>query len=495
MIGSEFLRLLLCRFSLGALVILHGCASIVAEVLPQQRVKIEDSVSCDKNVPTQGKVNKEICKRAKDIVREKLGFKKAVVGFDVNGKGKLQLAGQFKDEDEITRAYSAVQWLVGSKNLSPVTPGYIKVEAWQECLQNKLSGRSCKDTPLEGYELWNKSPGPVRERYALVIGVGNFKNAIKPLKYAADDASAVAEYLKDPNMGGFLPANVTLLINEDATRKAILDQMNAIKQKAGADDLVIIYMSSHGAPPDMFKFVNIVTYDTDYLFGERHESELTEDERRLMQQALWETSVSREVLLDFMGYLKSKRVLLVLDVCYSGNAFSDIPGFMASGDFAREEENFSTGYSPDQLIALLGAKDMVMAGKNGQFTESKPNKSRSLASGNEGKIRRSDRKPRGNPSKSWGKVIISASSSNEKSWEPSGDDPQVLSPDGISNSFFTHYFIRSLRKTGGRIQDSYMLTFPLVVKEVRRSKGEKQHPQAGAFPNNDSWNFSIGANR
>src|SRR5689334_8547814 len=54
-------------------------------------------------------------------------------------------------------------------------------------------------------------PGFVRAKYALIVGVGKFKDpAIPQLQYAAKDAQDLAAVLVDPRYGRFELANVTL---------------------------------------------------------------------------------------------------------------------------------------------------------------------------------------------------------------------------------------------------------------------------------------------
>ncbi|MEI6399279.1 MAG: hypothetical protein WCO71_10960, partial [Pseudomonadota bacterium] len=94
----------------------------------------------------------------------------ASVGFalDKQKQGRLQLAGKYKNEEELERAFAYAQAMVGSDGVSPVKPGHIQVEAWQKCLTEKFAGRQCSEAEEQGYEISKKPPGPVRNKYALV---------------------------------------------------------------------------------------------------------------------------------------------------------------------------------------------------------------------------------------------------------------------------------------------------------------------------------------
>ena len=105
---------------------------------------------------------------------------------------------------------------------------------------------------------------------------------------------------------------------------------------------------------------------------------------------------------------------------------------------------------------------------------------------------RSNAKPvatAGKSAKGWGKVIVSASSGKEKSWEP---DPATDAT--TPNSYFTHFFLTNLQRKDGRIQDSFLSAIPLV-EAAAQQKGKSQQPQAFSVPNVDEWNYSLNSKR
>lgn len=81
--------------------------------------------------------------------------------------------------------------------------------------------------------------------WAVLIGVAQY-NHMPVLRYTDDDAYQLFAFLKSPE-GGALPDNqVQLLIDEDATRKNILDAMRMVLLRADDNDVVIFYFSGHG---------------------------------------------------------------------------------------------------------------------------------------------------------------------------------------------------------------------------------------------------------
>src|SRR5262249_30172065 len=78
--------------------------------------------------------------------------------------------------------------------------------------------------------------------YALLVGVG------QGLKCTAADASALANLLVDPSRAAYPEDQVVLLTEADATRRNVLDALQALSRRTLADPeaTVIVYYSGHG---------------------------------------------------------------------------------------------------------------------------------------------------------------------------------------------------------------------------------------------------------
>jgi len=256
-------------------------------------------------------------------------------------------------------------------------------------------------------------PGYVRAKYALVIGIGQFKDAgIPHLQFAAKDARDLAAVLVDPSYGRFDPANVTLLTDEKATRANILNALQDLFLKAQEDDLVFLYVSSHGSPHRNESGLGgvgyIVTYDTAL--------------RNIWVDALDYEGFSRQVSL-----VKARRKAVFLDTCYSGQAFR----------------------KGEKALAIEGGVDPVTA--------------RLFLSGE-------------------GTYVVTSSRSDERSFES----------DEIKNSYFTHFLMNALRRSGEpptlrQIFDSLAREVPAAVS---RDKGMPQHPQV--VPSDGPGDLRIG---
>jgi tetratricopeptide (TPR) repeat protein len=153
---------------------------------------------------------------------------------------------------------------------------------------------------------------PIKDKWALIIGISKFADQSLNLKYAAKDARDFHDYLiKEAN---FAPDHVKLLINEDATRENILDMLGDkwLPRAALPEDLVVIYVSSHGSPSELdVSGINyVIAHDTD-------------------KERLFSTALSLQELTQLIKQrVHSDRVVAILDTCYSGSAQTDSKGLV-----------------------------------------------------------------------------------------------------------------------------------------------------------------------
>jgi hypothetical protein len=155
-----------------------------------------------------------------------------------------------------------------------------------------------------------KVPGalrPVRDKWALVIGIGEFHDSALNLQYTTKDAQDFAAALADSRYGRFKKDHVKVLLNEQATTRNIKSELNSLARNAGSDDLVLIYLASHGSPRDAESGgVNyVITYDTDISDPD----------------SLYATALPMiEVVNVVRNRVKARRAVVLLDTCHSGGA-------------------------------------------------------------------------------------------------------------------------------------------------------------------------------
>lgn len=127
---------------------------------------------------------------------------------------------------------------------------------------------------------------------ALLIGIDRYASpAISNLSCSVRDAQALYGLSVD-TLGG---DNVKLLVNEQATRGAILQGLDELRT-AEPDDVIVIAFSGHGSDSH-----HLITHDADPL-------------------ALDTTAIKLDELTELFSQIPAHNLLLLLDCCFAGGA-------------------------------------------------------------------------------------------------------------------------------------------------------------------------------
>ncbi|HEV8239062.1 MAG TPA: caspase family protein [Thermoanaerobaculia bacterium] len=202
-------------------------------------------------------------------------------------------------------------------------------------------------------------PTVVRNKYALLVGVGDFADPdIPKLHFAAKDARDLRAVLVDPRYGNFPADNVRLLTDQDATRVNILKELNRLSLEAQEDDLVLLFFSSHGSPHKEGTGLQGIGYI------------LTHDSSR---QEVFLNALEFDDLASKVSTIRARRKVTLLDTCYSGQS-------AARGGKAMVLEGFGVGVDMAKLF-LSGEGSYIITSssanevsfesdqlKNGYFT-------------------------------------------------------------------------------------------------------------------------------
>ena len=140
----------------------------------------------------------------------------------------------------------------------------------------------------------------VGENHALVMGIDNYKHRNHPdLKTAVKDAGEVARLLREKYY--FHKDNITLLINEKATKERIMQEFrDLVKIRVKKGDNVFIYYAGHGWYDE--------TWRTGYWITTEASSPAT--------------YLENTMILKFIAALdrrEARHILLVSDSCFSGS--------------------------------------------------------------------------------------------------------------------------------------------------------------------------------
>ncbi len=85
---------------------------------------------------------------------------------------------------------------------------------------------------------------PVRI-WAVIVGAARYLH-LPALRYTDDDAYQIYAYLKSPEGGALPDRQIRLLIDEEASRKNMLESMELLFGQAGPNDVILFYFSGHG---------------------------------------------------------------------------------------------------------------------------------------------------------------------------------------------------------------------------------------------------------
>ncbi|MCI0432602.1 MAG: caspase family protein [Gemmatimonadetes bacterium] len=153
-------------------------------------------------------------------------------------------------------------------------------------------------------------PGPPPEAHAVIIGIDTYQDhRIRRLDYACADARAMYRVLTAPDTGRFQPDRVTLLLNDEASERAIRTALATnLPKRASKQDTVCVYFAGHGAP-----VINPKTNAADGL--EKYILPYDADPDNLRA-----TAISMDAVPGFFDLIDANQILFFLDCCYSGIA-------------------------------------------------------------------------------------------------------------------------------------------------------------------------------
>lgn len=204
-------------------------------------------------------------------------------------------------------------------------------------LKATLPGYNSTDVTITEDATLSQPPRPIKDKWALVVGISNFKDPSINLCYAAKDATDFRNYLVKE--AGFAPDHVKLLTDSQASRENIVGYLGEkwLGRVAGPDDLVVLYLSSHGSAPEKEVNANfIITYE-----GTR-------------ENLVFSGIPMQWLTIGIKDVLHADRTLLLLDVCHGG-AIAGAKALKRSFDFS--PSNINVG--PGQLILVSSMDDQV----------------------------------------------------------------------------------------------------------------------------------------
>lgn len=194
--------------------------------------------------------------------------------------------------------------------------------------------------PLKGLNVSKSKDMVIGKYYALIIGIDKYKGVWTPLQNAVNDAKAIEALLK----AKYKFDHFQVLYNEQATRVAIITQLEWLSANAKPEDNVFIYYSGHG----------------------EYKQDLNKGYWVPVDAATNSTAnyISNADLQVHLAGIKSKHTLLVADACFSGDIFRgntvSVP-FEESEKYYKEVHNLSSR----QAMTSGGVEPVMDGGKDG----------------------------------------------------------------------------------------------------------------------------------
>jgi tetratricopeptide (TPR) repeat protein len=134
--------------------------------------------------------------------------------------------------------------------------------------------------------------------WAVVVGVASY-TAMPTLRYSDDDAYQMYAFLKSPEGGALSDSQITLLVDENATKAQIISSLQQKFSTASENDLVIFYYAGHGMEG------SFIPYDYD---GTESTKLLHKDVQKIFTSS------------------KAKNKLFIADACHSGSSSEGLRG-------------------------------------------------------------------------------------------------------------------------------------------------------------------------
>lgn len=133
-----------------------------------------------------------------------------------------------------------------------------------------------------------------RKVWAVIVGVGAY-TTMPALRYTDDDAYRFYAFLKSVDGGGLRDDQIRILIDEEATRKRILETAKDLFARAKPEDLILFYFSGHGLKG------GFLPYDFDGYYNK----------------------IYYEELAALLAQSKAAYKICFADACHSGGLYSD----------------------------------------------------------------------------------------------------------------------------------------------------------------------------
>ena len=141
--------------------------------------------------------------------------------------------------------------------------------------------------------------------YLVAVGVSRYADEAIALKFARDDANAIAALFRRAGAATYREVHAQTVLDHEATGSGVLAALEAVARQARPEDTLAVFLAGHG------RMVSQRYYFIPHDFRRQADS-LEED---LRQQGL-----AADVLADAVSNVPALKRLLIFDTCASGGA-------------------------------------------------------------------------------------------------------------------------------------------------------------------------------
>ena len=193
-----------------------------------------------------------------------------------------------------------------------LVPGQNEIEVIVTTLAGNRFRKSVSVSYLPNIDFQIDQTVEAKRKHAVIVGVSKYQDPdITSLKFASVDAQSVYQFVTDPNGGGFPKDNVRLLVDEQATREAIMKTIGEwLPSRIKPDDMVLLFYSGHGG----------VEVDLAGEESDGHSKYLIPHDAIL--GSLFSTAILNSMVTTMLRRINSNQMIFLIDCCYSGGSTS-----------------------------------------------------------------------------------------------------------------------------------------------------------------------------
>jgi hypothetical protein len=139
---------------------------------------------------------------------------------------------------------------------------------------------------------------------ALIVGIANYQK-INPLPATVlKDAQDIYNLLVSPHHCGYVPDNVELLLDSQATQANLRQALGILAQRSNAESSVLLYISSHGGQVEFGPHAGeyLLPVDADCTSG----------------TSLAQTAIAGSDFTDALRAIPARKLVVLFDCCHAG---------------------------------------------------------------------------------------------------------------------------------------------------------------------------------